>query len=189
MSESLFLDPFAEPPSSEDAPGEAAGGPGHEPWSVVVAVPLDAERLADAFLDHLHLWWPAAMRACGPDSHLGFEEGALLEEGADGDCHRWAEVVGAEGASLTLRWSGGPGGSPGATGGGAPVTGRAEVSLAFAAGDDAGAPGERTADGAEAQHASLTVRGSGAPGVREDWSRVLAGFARFTGGTVSPRRP
>ncbi|HEY4615506.1 MAG TPA: hypothetical protein VIG75_08605 [Citricoccus sp.] len=186
MSESLFLDPFAQPPSPEDAGSEVAGRQGREPWSLVVAVPLDAERLADAFLDHVHLWWPAAMRACGPDSHLGFEEGALLEEGVDGERHRWAEVVGAEGASLTLRWSGG---STGETGSGAPWVDQPEVSLAFGPAGEAQVPGDRTVDGPEEQLASLTVRGSGAPGVREDWSSVLAGFARFTGGTVSPRRP
>lgn len=81
------------------------------------------------------------------------------------------------------------------------MTGYAEVGLSFApvsaaeipsdveASSDAEASGERRADGAEARHASLTVRGSGAPGAREDWSSVLAGFARFTGGTVSPFRP
>jgi hypothetical protein len=166
MSDSLFLDPFAQPPVE---PADSTGpdyrrGPGEMPTSLAAEIPLEAERAVEAFLEYVHLWWPDALRACGEDSHVGFEDGTLLEEGLDGFRHRWAEVVGVEGASLALRWFGPARDQAAATG--------ADLTIDFAPGS--------------APQTLVTVRGSGPASFPQDWEPVLAGYARFTGGTVRP---
>ncbi|HRO30544.1 MULTISPECIES: hypothetical protein [Micrococcaceae] len=167
MSDSLFLDPFAQPPSDGTARAAAPDAkqvPDEAPASLAAEVPLAADRAVEAFLEYVHLWWPVALRACGEDGHLGFEEGTLLEEGLDGSRHRWADVVGTEGASLSLRWFGAPGGQAASTG--------LDVTLEFTI--------------ASATQTLVTVRGSGVPSFRRDWHPVLDGYARFAGGTVRP---
>lgn len=165
MSDSLFLDPFAQPVPSDSAgiTGRAVAASSAEgPTSLTAVIPLAAERAVEAFLDYVHLWWPGELRACGEDSHLGFEEGTLLEEGLDGARHRWADVVGIDGASLVLRWLGATGDQAGVTGLG--------VTLEFAI--------ESTTQ------TLVTVGAGGATSFRQDWHPVLEAFARFTGGTV-----
>lgn len=171
MSDSLFLDPFAQPPS--DGPARAAAPdakqapepPSDEASASLTAeVPLAADRAIEAFLEYVHLWWPAALRSCGEDSHLGFEEGTLLEEGLDGSRHRWADVVGTHDGSLSLRWFGTTGDQAARTG--------LDVTLEFTI--------------ASTTRTLVTVRGSGAPSFRQDWHPVLEGYARFAGGTVRP---
>ncbi len=165
MSESLFLDPFAQPPSQMPAGSTEPGrdrSPGEAPTSLTAEIPLPAERAVEAFLEYVHLWWPGALRAWGEDSHVGFEDGILLEEGLDGGRHRWADVVGTEGMSLALRWFG-------------------------AARDQAVAPGlDVTVEFAplSTTEARVTVRGSGPTSFLQDWQPVLEAYARFTGGTV-----
>ncbi|MCY1158305.1 MAG: hypothetical protein MOP51_1329 [Citricoccus sp.] len=167
MSDSLFLDPFAPPPSGDSA-GTTAPAAEHAPegetTSLTAEVPLAADRAVEAFLEYVHLWWPSALRTCGEDSHLGFEEGSLLEEGVDGSRHRWADVAGIDGASLSLRWFGA--GHEQAAGTGTDVT------LEFAI--------ESTTQ------TLVTIRGSGAISLRQDWHPLLDGYARFAGGTVRP---
>ncbi|MDI3331402.1 MAG: hypothetical protein QJR09_11845 [Micrococcus sp.] len=165
MSDSLFLDPFAHPPSREPADSTSMGGDragGSAPASLAADIPLPPERAVEAFLEYVHLWWPVTLRACGEDSHLGFEDGALLEEGLDGTQYRWAKVVGIEGASLALRWFGAAHGPAGGAG--------VDVAVTFAA-----EPQGETRVG---------VLGSGPASSLEDWQPALEGFARFTGGTV-----
>jgi hypothetical protein len=167
MSDSLFVDPFAQPPSSDSAgtAGPAASlSRGEGPTSLTVVIPLAADRAVEAFLEYVHLWWPGELRSCGEDSHLGFEDGTLLEEGLDGARHRWADVAGIDGASLALRWFG-------ATPDPAAVAGL-DVTLEFAI--------ESTTQ------TLVTARSSGGTSFRQDWHPVLEAFGRFTGGTVGP---
>lgn len=166
MSDSLFLDPFAQPPSGEFASstGRGAGHPPKEELAPLVAeIPLAAERAVEAFLEYIHLWWPDTLRTCGEDSHMGFEDGGLLEEGVDGSRHRWADVVGIDGASLALRWFGGARDQ---------AISPADVSIEFA-------PESATL-------ARLAVRASGPTSFMHDWRAALDGYARFTGGAVRP---
>jgi hypothetical protein len=166
MSDSLFLDPFAQPPAEPaDSTGRVSDrGGGEVPTSLAAEIPLEAERAVEAFLEYVHLWWPQSLRACGEDSHVGFEGGSLLEEGLDGGRHRWAEVVGIEGTSLALRWFGLAGDQSAATG--------TDMIVDFAPG-----PAAQTL---------VTVRGSGPASFSPDWEPALEGYARFTGGTVRP---
>jgi hypothetical protein len=51
-----------------------------------VVVPVDALRAFDGFTDGIHLWWPVAeYNILGDDSHIGFEDGDLVEESAEGE--------------------------------------------------------------------------------------------------------
>jgi hypothetical protein len=165
MSDSLFLDPFAPPPSRDSA---GPTGPGSDPYpdqvdtSLAAEIPLDAERAVEAFLEYVHLWWPEALRSCGEDSHVGFGDGVLLEEGLEGGRHRWADVVGIEGAALDLRWFGAARDEADAAG--------LDVTVEFS-------PESTT-------QTRVTVRGSGPTSFLQDWQSVLDGYARFTGGTV-----
>jgi hypothetical protein len=165
MSDSLFLDPFAPPPSP-DGPGssdrDSVRFPDGEVTSLAAELPLEPERAVEAFLEYVHLWWPSTLRATDGDGHVGFEDGLLIEEGQSGRRHHWAGIAGIDGASLSLRWFGaarGPVPGPGT-----------EVTVAFAA--------------ESATQTRVTVRGSDPSSFLADWRRLLEGYARFTGGAV-----
>lgn len=173
MSDSLFRDPFAEPPVVQPAdPADPGAAPGSEPGPgrgaegtltpTVAELPLPAEQAVEAFLEYVHLWWPDALRTCGADSHLGFEDGSLLEEGLDGSRHRWAEVVGVDGASMALDWFG-----------------RREA-------QGAGPSLDLTVEflPETASRTRVEGRGNGPTSLLLEWRSALEGYARFTGGTV-----
>lgn len=134
MSQSLFLDPFQDPaesssphadeqepihpagdgawgPSSrgETVPGEvldSAAAIDRAKLSVSVAVPLDVVDAVGAFLEDTHLWWPRDEKATEPDAHVFFAEAQLLEEGSEGELHRWGRVLDASDDGLELEWLG-----------------------------------------------------------------------------------
>lgn len=164
MSDSLFLDPFSQPPQDPGNPVQRDGeqSAGETPTSWTVVVPLPADRAGEAFLEYAHLWWPDALRVCGAESHVGFEDGSLMEEGVGGDRHRWADVVGVEGTAMTLRWYG-------TAGEGREMQGT-EVVIDFTPEST-----ERT---------DVTVQADGPTSVLQDWRPALEGYARFTGGSL-----
>lgn len=171
MSQSLFLDPFQDPaesssphaaeqesihpagdgawgPSSrgETVPGEvldSAAAIDRAELSVSVAVPLDVVDAVGAFLEDTHLWWPRDEKATDRDAHVFFAEAQLLEEGSEGELHRWGRVLDASDDGLELEWLGrGPQHAAGSTTS-APGVGHTARS---AAGSVAGSGGTESSD-------------------------------------------
>lgn len=189
MSESLFLDPFQDP-HAVAGPGASAGdeSPGVQPAAaetvpgtvvdsgaaadradraVAVLTPLEIVDAAGAFLDDAHLWWPRDAKATDPDGHVYFGQGQLLEEGTEGEVHRWATVVGASETTLELDWLGRVPAVAGASS--VPAEG-GRVFLSWTAGDSAGT--------------ELSVRGSEPARWLGEWRAILTAFGRFTGGRM-----
>ena len=174
MSESIFHDPFARPPAGQDAstggpvpPGaeaqaSSAGGDAPAPRQLTAEVPLAEDQAVEAFLEYPHLWWPAAMRACGEGSHVGLEEGLLVEEGEDGRRHSWARIGAVDAEGLHFRWVG----WLGRTGAGPSCD--AVVGFEPAPGQPFGTV--------------VTVTVSGPASSVEEWAVLMSAYARFSGG-------
>lgn len=62
-----------------------------------VTVAMECEQAYEGFVDYLHLWWPlGTLAAMGPGSHLGIEDGLLIEESEAGERRQWGSVRRAE---------------------------------------------------------------------------------------------
>lgn len=62
-----------------------------------VTIPMECSQAYEGFVDYLHLWWPLGiLSGIGPGSHLGFEDGALVEESETGQRQQWAGIRRAE---------------------------------------------------------------------------------------------
>ncbi|MEV4902600.1 hypothetical protein AB0K08_14830 [Citricoccus sp. NPDC055426] len=190
MSSSLFLDPFQDPHAAPGPGAVSAGGepPGVPPTAaetvpgtvvdsgaaadradraVAVLTPLDIVDAAGAFLDDAHLWWPRAVKATDPEGHVYFGQGQLLEEGTEGEIHRWATVVGASETTLELDWLGR---APAVAGASSVPAEGGRVFLSWTAGESAGT--------------ELRVRGSEAARWLGEWTAILTAYGRFTGGRM-----
>lgn len=74
--------------------------------SAVAVVPLPIAEAFDGFTDGIHLWWPMNTHSgFGGESHVGFEDGFLVEDSFTGTQCMWGEVqLWEEPASLVLKW-------------------------------------------------------------------------------------
>ncbi|MCT2089832.1 hypothetical protein M3D92_11110, partial [Micrococcus terreus] len=162
MDEHLFLDPFATEPAPADPPAPAE--PSHpvppisEHTTRHVDIPLARDRTIEAFTEYPHLWWPLERRVTGPEGHLEFIGGELLEDGADGSEHVWASIVSVSPGVLRFNWRGRAVSEP--------------VDRALTVRFDSNDGQDRTAVSIESDDGELV----------QSWSGLLEGFARFTGG-------
>lgn len=209
MSQSLFLDPFQDPaesssphaseqepihPAAEGAWGPSSRGetvPGEvldsdaaidrADLSVSVAVPLDVVDAVGAFLEDTHLWWPRDEKATEPDAHVFFAEAQLLEEGGEGELHRWGRVLDASDDGLELEWLGrGPQRAAGSATSASPDQPATRVYLSWRA--------DQQAQSAPSGGAVLVARGTGSGPWLGEWTALLRAFARFTGGRLMEAR-
>ncbi|RII40952.1 hypothetical protein DWB68_15255 [Galactobacter valiniphilus] len=121
------MDPlFSHAPEPSATPEPAPAAPAA---SESLTLPLAPEQAAEAVIDYLHLWWPAASVLEAQDAagaHLWWDAegfGAELEDGhalqlAETTEWEWPDGASlrvlagpAEGATLTMRASGGPEGT------------------------------------------------------------------------------
>lgn len=139
-----------------------------EPLSVDVTVGVGQREAFDGFTDNMHLWWPLSeFSTFGLKSHVGFEDGVLLEESPDGEQGLWATVQRwFPPSSLELSWH--QGGNP---------LHPTRVRVGF----------DALTDSATAIHLTQDNWPSGVEGrkAREryrDWAGILGGYVRFMGG-------
>ncbi|GAB3269502.1 hypothetical protein GCM10027449_03700 [Sinomonas notoginsengisoli] len=95
---------FSHAPQSE---GEAAAA-GEAPPSRVcrLSIPAPRDLVYNAFVDDIHLWWPAAYTGFGDGTHVFIEDGLVGEEGDDGQLQTWGEVTSEEpGRFLEMAWT------------------------------------------------------------------------------------
>lgn len=164
MDEQLFVDPLApqatpgQPVGSAEAAGEAVP---IGPATSHADIPLADDRVIEAFSEYPHLWWPDDLRSLGSESHLEFTGGELIEEGTDGSVHRWATIAAVEPGELRLHWTGGQSLSEGTC----------SVVIRFVSNEGQ----ERTMVSVDLDDGSAS----------STWEQLLAGFARFTGGSLA----
>ncbi|MGP5073032.1 hypothetical protein ACTXI0_11545 [Arthrobacter rhombi] len=78
-------------------PGSDGGRPRLQPVAACVTVAMECEQAYEGFVDYLHLWWPlGTVGTMGPGSHLGIEDGLLIEESEEGERRQWGSVRHAE---------------------------------------------------------------------------------------------
>ena len=147
-------------------PGYNAATP--EPRITEVNVPVELREAFDGFTDSIHLWWPLAEYSrFGPDSHVGFEEGSLVEESSDGDQYLWGQLRSWEPpSSLELSWQ---------LGGNPLVPTR--LRLQFESDGDGGTKVRLVQDGWPDGEEGARMREK-----FSDWPVILARFVRFMGG-------
>lgn len=156
---------------SHAAPSPEPGAASLESRVTEVTVPVGQREAFDGFTDGIHLWWPlAGYSHFGADSHVGFEDGALLEESSQGEQYLWGQLRNWEPpSSLELSWQLG----------GNPLT-PTRVTVEF---ETRGGRStlvrlvqDRWPDGAE----GVSMREKFG-----DWPAILARFVRFMGGQPS----
>ncbi|MCY0906431.1 hypothetical protein [Arthrobacter sp. H14-L1] len=61
--------------------------------SCEVTVPVGPSDAFEGFIDSIHLWWPVDdCSSFGAETHVGFDNGELLEESVKGEKCLWARV-------------------------------------------------------------------------------------------------
>jgi uncharacterized protein YndB with AHSA1/START domain len=134
-----------------------------------VIVPVDPERAFDGFTDSMHLWWPIGdFNVLDEQSHIGFEDGDLVEESPDGEQALLAAVeLWNPGAELVLSATKAPAGP----------TGGAVLRVAFGFLGPKKTEVRLVFEGAGRADASALARIG-------DWQGVLDRYARFMGGSL-----
>lgn len=135
----------------------------------MVTVPVDPAQAFDGFTDSMHLWWPITdFNVLGDQSHIGFEDGDLVEESPEGKQAFLAAVeLWKPGAELVLS----------ATEALAGQTGGPALRIAFRSLGPNRTEVRLIVEGAGRADASLLAQVG-------DWQVVLDRYARFMGGSL-----
>jgi uncharacterized protein YndB with AHSA1/START domain len=142
-----------------------------DPRITEVSVPVASREAFDGFTDGIHLWWPLEEYSrFGADSHVGFEEGSLVEESPDGDEYVWGQLRSWEPpSSLELSWQ--LGGNPLAP---------TRIIVGFEPREDGGTVVRLVQDGWPEGREGVRMREK-----FSDWPAILARFVRFMGGSAT----
>ncbi|WP_026554142.1 SRPBCC domain-containing protein [Arthrobacter sp. 35W] len=156
---------------SHAVPAPEENGPVPAPRRAAVAVPCDAADAFEGFTENIHLWWPMEeISVTGHGSHVGFENGQLVEESDRGQEHLWAMVKGWESAQwIELAWQ--LEGDP---------LNPTLVKVSFDPAEGGGTAVELVQDGWKSGQAGIDQYAQYC-----DWPLILARYARFMGAAPS----